>query len=301
MKILVIGANGQLGRSVKKLVTTKGNSKLISDFTFADRASLDLSNLDNIESYFDNNQFDTIINCAAYTLVDEAENNKELANQVNHLAVKKIAESICGSKTHLIHISTDYVFDGTSFEPYEEIDLPNPINVYGKTKLAGEIAIKRVMRTNATIIRTSWVYSEFGNNFVQTMLRLGRERDELNVVDDQLGSPTYATDLAEVILQLAYKKVREATESPTEIYHYSNEGKVSWYDFAKQIFKLANITCVVNPISTKHFVTKANRPKNSSMSRAKIRLQLGVECKCWVKSLDELLNLIKAEKTNALN
>jgi len=297
MKILVIGANGQLGRSVKKLVTTKGNSKLISDFTFADRASLDLSNLDNIESYFDNNQFDTIINCAAYTLVDEAENNKELANQVNHLAVKKIAESICGSKTHLIHISTDYVFDGTSFEPYEEIDLPNPINVYGKTKLAGEIAIKRVMRTNATIIRTSWVYSEFGNNFVQTMLRLGRERDKLNVVDDQLGSPTYASDLAEVILHIADKQGHSKKELPTQIYHYSNEGNISWYDFAKEIFKLARINCKVLPILTKEFVTSADRPKNSSMSKKKIRQEFGVETCSWNNSLDKLVQLLGAEKS----
>jgi len=258
---------------------------------------LDLSNLDDIERYFDNNQFDTIINCAAYTLVDEAENNKEQANQVNHLAVKKIAESICGSKTQLIHISTDYVFDGTSFEPYEEIDLPNPINVYGKTKLAGEIAIKRVMRTNATIIRTSWVYSEFGNNFVQTMLRLGRERDKLNVVDDQLGSPTYASDLAEVILHIADKQGHSKKELPTQIYHYSNEGNISWYDFAKEIFKLARINCKVLPILTKEFVTSADRPKNSSMSKKKIRQEFGVETCSWNNSLDKLVQLLGAEKS----
>jgi len=199
MRILVTGKNGQLGRSIQKLVNTDtkiGNNQSSNEFIFVGREELDLSSESGISHYFDNNdKFDIIINCTAYTQVDKAEQEVELANQINHLAVKQLASIASKQQARLIHISTDYVFDGESDKPYTEIDKTNPINVYGKTKLAGEKALQAVMPTNAMIIRTSWLYSEFGNNFVKTMLRLGKERDEINVVSDQIGSPTYATDL----------------------------------------------------------------------------------------------------------
>ena len=197
MRILVTGKNGQLGKSIHKLVT---NIEQTDDFVFVGREELDLSNENNIARYFENNVFDTIINCAAYTAVDKAEKEVVLANQINHLVVSQLAQIAKNQQAKLIHISTDYVFDGESDKPYIETDETNPINVYGKTKLAGEKALQRIMSTDAIIIRTSWVYSEYGNNFVKTMLRLGKERDELNVVSDQIGSPTYATDLANAIL-----------------------------------------------------------------------------------------------------
>ena len=201
MKILVTGKNGQLGQSIHKIVyTDKGIDKNSNDFFFVGRKELDLGNNSNITNYFNkNNRFDLIINCAAYTAVDKAEEEQDFANQVNYLAVKQLAEIANKHKTKLMHISTDYVFDGESDEPYKETDKTNPINVYGKTKLAGERVLQEVMSTNAIIIRTSWMYSEYGNNFVKTILKLGKERDELNVVSDQIGSPTYATDLAKAI------------------------------------------------------------------------------------------------------
>jgi dTDP-4-dehydrorhamnose reductase len=300
MRILVTGKNGQLGRSISKLVDAKSICKPSKDFIFADRGDLNLSNLANIESFFEGNRFDVIINCAAYTAVDAAEKDIKLANQVNHLAVKKISEIACKNKTHLIHISTDYVFDGLSDVPYSESDVTNPINVYGKTKLAGENAVKRIMTKNATIVRTSWVYSEFGNNFVKTMLRLGEEREQLQVINDQRGSPTYAVDLAEVILQVVDKIGLEGKELPTEIYHYSNQGTISWYDFAEEIFKLANVSCNVVPVSEKTFKTVAKRPKNTSMSKFKIQKEFGVEPSFWVTSLTKLIDLLIKESENYL-
>ena len=210
MRILVIGKNGQLGRSINKLVS---ENKYDNEFIFVGRDESDLSKEESITNYFDSNdKFDILINCAAYTAVDKAEEEQELANQVNHLAIKQLAEIANKQKARLIHISTDYVFDGESDKPYTETDETNPINIYGKTKLAGEKVLQKIMPTNAIIIRTSWVYSEYGNNFVKTMLRLGKERDEISVVNDQIGSPTYATDLAGVILEII--KNEEFREEP---------------------------------------------------------------------------------------
>ena len=267
MRILVTGKNGQLGKSIHKIVA---NNKQTDDFVFVGREELDLSNENNIARYFKGNAFDIIINCAAYTAVDKAEEEQDLANQVNHLAVKQLAQIAKNQQAKLIHISTDYVFDGESDKPYTEADATNPINIYGKTKLAGERALKEIMPTDATIIRASWVYSEFGNNFVKTMLRLGKERDELNIVSDQIGSPTYATDLASVILEIIKnKKFREMGQT-TQIYHYSNEGEISWYEFAQEIFKIAKIDCKVNPITAQQYPTPAKRPKNTLMNKDKI-------------------------------
>ena len=226
MRILVTGKNGQLGRSIHKIVNTDtkiDNNQSSNDFIFVGRENLDLSSEKNISHYFKNNKFDIIINCAAYTAVDKAEQEEEeeLANQINHLAVKQLASIANKQQVRLIHISTDYVFDGDSNKPYIETDTPNPINVYGRTKLAGEKALQTVMPMNALIIRTSWLYSEYGNNFVKTMLKLGKERDELNVIIDQIGSPTYATDLAKAILEIIqnkeFKEVVQATEVITTL------------------------------------------------------------------------------------
>ena len=299
MRILVTGKNGQLGRSIQKLVNTDAKidiNQYSNDFIFIGRGELDLSSESSIGHYFNNNdKFDVIINCAAYTAVDRAEEEYELANQVNHLAVKQLAEIVKAQKAKLIHISTDYVFDGESNKSYTETDKTNPINIYGETKLAGEQALKEIMPTNAIIIRTSWVYSEFGNNFVSTMLRLGKERDELNVVSDQIGSPTYATDLAGVILTIINNKNCQSKESPTEIYHYSSKGKISWYDFAKEIFKTAKMNCEVNPIDTKQYPMTARRPKNTTMNKNKIVGKFSVNIPDWKTSLNTCVNLLNGK------
>lgn len=229
--ILVTGAHGQLGRSLKVISPLYSNYQ----FSFVSRDELDLSDADNIVSYFQHNHFDFIINCAAYTSVDKAEQEIELANTVNHIAVKKLAEIAKAQDSALIHISTDYVFDGTNCTPYAEIEQPNPQSIYGASKLEGEEAIVR-LATKAIIIRTSWVYSEFGNNFVKTMLRLGKEREKLNIVCDQIGSPTRANDLALAIMKIVELNADQWEQDvEVPIYHYSNEGVCSWYDFAKTI------------------------------------------------------------------
>ena len=282
MRILVTGKNGQLGNSIHKLVTS---GEQTDDFVFVGRKELDLSNENNIARYFEDNVFDIIINCAAYTAVDKAEEEQAIANQVNHLAVTQLAEIAKTQQSKLIHISTDYVFAGKSDKPYKDTDATNPLNIYGKTKLAGERALKEVMPTNAIIIRTSWVYSEYGNNFVKTMLRHGKEGGALNVVSDQIGSPTYATDLAGVILAIVNNKDYQNKENSTEIYHYSNEGEISWYEFAQEIFMLVEFDCKVNPINTKQYPTPARRPKNTLMNKDKISHKFGIFISFWKKSL----------------
>jgi dTDP-4-dehydrorhamnose reductase len=287
MRVLVTGKNGQLGKSINKIVNTgSGRSLPPNEFIFVGRKELDLNSESSISHYFNsNNNFDIIINCAAYTAVDKAETDQVLANQVNNLAVRQLAQFAKDQQAKLIHISTDYVFDGESEAPYIETDESNPINVYGKTKLAGEKALQEIMPTNVIIIRTSWVYSEFGNNFVKTMLRLGKERDELNVVSDQIGSPTYATDLAKAILKIIDNKDYQDKQQPTEIYHYSNEGEISWYDFTKEIFKIARIDCKVNPIITEQYPTLAKRPEKTLMNKDKIAKTFSMNTPNWKKSL----------------
>jgi dTDP-4-dehydrorhamnose reductase len=290
MRILVTGKNSQLGRSIHKLVNTDSkidNNQSSNDFIFVGREDLDLSSESSISHYFDNNdKFDIIINCAAYTQVDKAEQEVELANQINHLAVKQLASIANKQQVKLIHISTDYVFDGESDKPYIETDMPNPINVYGKTKLAGEKALQAVMPMNALIIRTSWVYSEYGNNFVSTMLRLGKERDELNVVSDQIGSPTYATDLAGAILEIIKNKEFREESQATQVYHYSNEGEISWYEFAQEIFKIAKIDCKVSPITTQQYPVPAKRPRNTIMNTDKVAEIFSMNTPNWKYSLN---------------
>ena len=299
MRILVTGKNGQLGQSINKIVNTgngKNNYQQDNEFIFVGREELDLSKKESIASYFDNNNFDVIINCGAYTAVDRAEEEKNLTNQVNHLAVKQLAGIAKEQKAKLIHISTDYVFDGAGNKPYKETDKTNPINVYGKTKLAGEKALQEIMPTNAMIIRTSWVYSEYGNNFVKTMLRLGKERDEINVVSDQIGSPTYATDLAKVILKIIDNKGYQDKDKSTEIYHHSNKGEISWYDFTKEIFKLAKIDCKVSPITTEQYPTPAKRPRNTLMNKDKIIEEFSLEILNWNESLETCIVILKKQQ-----
>jgi len=282
MKILVTGKNGQLGKSIHKIVTSNEQN---SEFVFIGREVLDLSSQDNIINYFNNNSFDIIINCAAYTAVDKAEKEVELANYINHLAISKIAEISNKQKIKLIHISTDFIFDGVSEKAYLESDNPSPLNIYGKSKLEGEVAVCAAMQKNAIIIRTSWLYSEYSNNFVETILRKAQECDELNVVSDQFSSPTNASDLAKVIIQIINHKKFRNHDQLTQIYHYSSCGVCSWFEFAREILELANIDCQVNPIETKDYLTAARRPKYSFLNTDKIVKGFGLEIPFWKDSL----------------
>ena len=282
MKILVTGKNGQLGKSIHKIVTSNEKN---SEFVFVGREALDLSSQDSIINYFNNNSFDIIINCAAYTAVDKAEKEVELANYINHLAISKIAEISNKQKVKLIHISTDYVFDGVSEKAYLESDDPSPLNIYGKYKLEGEVAVCAAMQKNAIIIRTSWLYSEYSNNFVKTILRKAHKFDELSVVSDQFSWPTNASDLAKAIIQIINHKKFRNHDQLTQIYHYSSYGVCSWFEFAREILELANIDCQVNPIETKDYLTAAKRPKYSFLNTDKIVKGFGLEIPFWKDSL----------------
>tara|TARA_B110000967_G_C18764954_1_gene499874 strand:- start:183 stop:1034 length:852 start_codon:yes stop_codon:yes gene_type:complete len=269
--------------------------KNVDEFIFVGRDELNLGIDSDIDQYFNQTEnFDVVVNCAAYTAVDKAESEQVLANQVNHLAVRKLACIALKQKAKLIHISTDYVFDGKSERPYLESDTTKPINLYGKTKLAGENAIKEVMPNNGIIIRTSWVYSEFGNNFVKTMLRLGREKTELSVICDQIGSPTYASDLADVILNIVRFPNKDHS---TEIYNYSNNGEISWYDFALEIFRIEKLNCrVANVTTAKYPATIARRPLNTVLNKAKIYSDFGVRPRSYRSALTECLSCINDAK-----
>lgn len=284
--ILVTGSNGQLGSEIQKLSLSYPNYT----FTFTDRTTLDLSNLCTMEDFFENKKFDVIINCAAYTAVDKAESEPELADAINHRFVSMLTKIAKRNHTKLIHISTDYVFNGQNYRPYLENDPTAPQGVYGKTKRDGEKAILEVSPNNTIILRTSWVYSAYGNNFVKTMLRLGKERDSLGVIFDQIGTPTYARDLAQTILYILPKI---NNESP-EIYHYSNEGSASWYDFAQAIFELSDIACQVNPITTDQYPTPATRPHYSLLNKSKIKNDFGITIPYWRDSLRRCLKELGA-------
>jgi len=285
--ILVTGSNGQLGSELQSISAEYSEY----DFFFADRTVLDLENTDAIKKYFDENSYDIIINCAAYTAVDQAESDEKLANKINNQAVEALANAAKENKTSLIHISTDYVFDGKNHRPYSEDDTLSPQGVYGQTKLDGEKALLGLNPGKSIIIRTSWVYSSFGNNFVKTMLRLGKDRDELGVIFDQVGTPTYAKDLAETILTILPKLSNENVE----IFHYSNEGVCSWYDFAKAIFELSEVKCRVNPIETREYPTPAKRPHYSLLNKSKIKNSFDIEIPYWKESLKLCLETLKEE------
>ena len=285
--ILVTGSNGQLGSELKDI-----SSSYDYDFFFTSKQDLDISQTDSIRKFIELNNINTIINCAAYTAVDKAETDEVNADKINHLAVKNLALIAKEKDINLVHVSTDYVFDGTACKPYLESDSVSPNGVYGKTKLDGENAIISINPTNSIIIRTSWVYSSFGANFVKTMLRLGKERGELGVIFDQVGTPTYARDLAKAILDILPRVKNEKVE----IYNYSNEGVLSWYDFAKEIMKMAKIDCQINPIKTSEYPTPAQRPHFSLLNKAKIKNKFDIMIPYWKDSLDECLKKMGERK-----
>ena len=276
LNILVTGSKGQLGSEITELSVDYKNN-----YFFTDKDELDISNEKEIKNFIEINNIDTIINCAAYTAVDKAEDDAENADKINHLAVKYLAQIAKEKNIKLIHVSTDYVFDGTNHKPYSESDSTNPNGVYGKTKLTGEKAMQEINPNHSIIIRTSWVYSSYGANFVKTMLLLGKERESLGVIFDQLGTPTYARDLATTILEIIPKIKNE----DVEIYNYSNEGVLSWYDFAKTIFELSATSCKVNPIETKDYPTPAARPHYSLLNKSKIKETFNIDIPYWKDSL----------------
>lgn len=280
--ILVTGCNGQLGKELQAIA----NQYPQFQFLFASREDLKLHHFGLVENFFIGTQPQFCINCAAYTAVDKAEGEKDLAMLVNGEAVGNLAAICKKYNTKLIHISTDYVFDGESETPYKEDDATNPINTYGASKLLGE---QLCMKENAEsiIIRTSWVYSSFGNNFVKTMMRLMSERNEINVVSDQMGSPTYAADLAKAILDII-----ESKKWTAGIYHYSNEGKISWYEFAIAIKEMNESVCKVNPIATAQHPTAAKRPHYSLLNKDKIKTVFQIQIPDWKDSLKKCVELI---------
>ncbi len=263
------------------------------EFFFTDIEELDLTNACYVEAFFNDHTIDYCINCAAYTAVDKAESELEIARKINVDAAKNLALACADHETVLIHLSTDFVFNGRSNTPYTEQDEPDPINVYGKTKLDGENAALNHNK-NTIIIRTSWLYSSFGNNFVKTMLRVGHEKDALNVIFDQLGSPTYAGDLAAAILQII-RQLNEGRHNINDvrgIYHYSNEGVASWYDFAHEIFRQRGIDIHVTPVRTKEYPTPATRPQFSVMDKSSIKEVFDLQIPYWQDSLAACINLI---------
>ena len=280
--VLVTGANGQLGQCIKDLQPKYPDLR----FIFTDYLDLDITNLDQVKTFFNENNLDYCINCAAYTAVDKAETEKELAHKINVTGPENLALTCKANNVILIHVSTDFVFDGKSKKPYSETDKPNPLGVYGKTKLDGEKAIQNSIMSYF-IIRTSWLYSEHGNNFVKTMLRLTESRDKISVVSDQIGSPTYAGDLAQAII-----KIIEINSDTYGLYHFSNDGEVSWFDFAKAIFVASKKDIKVTPINTKDYPTAAKRPKYSVLDKAKIKAISKIEINFWEDSLKKALSIL---------
>ena len=284
MKILVTGGNGQLGRSLNKI----GAAYPQHAFVFTDMPEADITDPGRMEGLIKSEQPELIVNCAAYTAVDKAESDPASARRINAEGPRILSGIARETGIGLIHISTDYVFSGKAYRPWTENDPAEPSGVYGRTKRAGEEAVL-ASGCRAAVIRTAWLYSEFGNNFVKTMLRLGRERDELQVVYDQIGSPTYATDLARAILAVA-----EQGLNGCEIYHYSDEGAVSWYDFARTIFDLAGFQVRVKAIKSEQYAAPAPRPAYSVLAKDKIKT-LGVPVPWWKDSLAECLNLLQTQ------
>ena len=281
--ILVTGADGQLGSELQALAHLYPNYT----FFYTDKDTLDITDKNAIAHFCRENTVDAILNCAAHTAVDKAETEQtELCNAINHLAVDYLSAVAKNQNIRLIHVSTDYVFDGKNHKAFKETDVVNPINVYGKTKSLGEKAMLKNNPENSIIIRTSWVYSSFGNNFVKTMLKLAQSRDTLTIIADQIGSPTYANDLAKAILEILPK----INTKEVEVYHYSNEGVCSWYDFAYEIFSQTQTDCQVLPIATKDYPTPAPRPLFSLMNKSKIKDHFGISIPHWKAALSACLS-----------
>ncbi|MDG1811613.1 MAG: dTDP-4-dehydrorhamnose reductase [Polaribacter sp.] len=290
MNILVTGSNGQLGSEIKDIAIYYPNFK----FFFMDLPELDICKSIQLEVFFNDKNINTVINCAAYTAVDQAEEDAEIAEQVNAKGVLNLVNALKKVDGKLIHISTDYVFDGTSFLPYQESDPVSPIGIYGKTKRAGELAVIN-SDIDSILIRTSWLYSAFGNNFVKTMLKLGYERDELGVIFDQVGTPTNAGDLAKTCLDILLGKNSANISMKGKIYHYSNEGVTSWYDFATAIMEFGSLDCKVRPIETKDYPTPAKRPHYSVLNKSKIKTDFNIEIPYWRDSLDKCIEKLKSK------
>lgn len=289
MKILVTGANGQMGQELQALTTQFSTF----DFIFTDVAELDITNEDEVIRFFEKHRFQYCINCAAYTAVDKAETDENLARLVNVEGVKNLSLACDKFQGQLIHLSTDYVYHNQQNTPFKEGDATNPQSVYAATKLAGDqMALQQL--PSSMIIRTSWVYSSFGHNFVKTMLRLGKERDQLGIIFDQIGTPTYAHDLALAILTIIKKVATQQIQASSlaGVFHYSNEGVTSWYDFAKAIFRITNIECEVKAIETKDYPTPAKRPPFSLLNKHKIKEAFGLEIPHWEESLARCIQKI---------
>ena len=285
MNILITGCKGQLGNEL----LLQEASHPTHQFFNTDVDELDISDQAAVDAYVNEHEIDGIINCAAYTAVDQAESDKERCTTLNTLAPAYLANAVNQRGGWIIHISTDYVFNGKAYRPYQEDDTPSPDSVYGSTKLASELGVTKFCQ-RAMVVRTAWLYSTFGRNFVKTMIRLGQERNELGVVADQVGTPTYARDLAAAILDIVEKGIIPG------VYHYSNEGVISWYDFAKAIHRIAGINgCKVRPLHTEEYPTPAQRPAYSVLDKTKIKKTYNIEVPYWEESLAECIALLQKQ------
>jgi dTDP-4-dehydrorhamnose reductase len=292
MNILVTGSNGQVGTELRYLAE-QYSSFII---TFVDLADLDITDANAVYDFINSGNYNYIINCAAYTAVDKAEENEKLAYEVNAIGARKIAQAAVIRNIQLIHISTDYVYHNDLDRPIIESDPTNPQSVYASTKLQGDQFVQ-MMLPSSMVIRTSWVYSSFGHNFVKTMLRLGRKQKSLDIVSDQIGTPTYAHDLAKAILDIIFKMENGDLVSGKMqgVFHYSNEGITHWADFAKKIFELEKINCAVNEIETTDYPTPASRPSYSALDKTKIKKTFGLEIPNWEESLANCLKLLRGK------
>ena len=291
MKILITGSNGQLGSEIRDLTPYYNNTV----FIFKDLPDLDICNFNELENFIINNNITAVINCAAYTSVDKAEENVKVARQTNSGGVLNVVNALKKVNGKLIHISTDYVFDGMHSKPYNESDTVNPIGVYGETKRDGEIFVIN-SSIDAIVIRTSWLYSHYGNNFVKKIFSLGSRKKELRVVLDQIGAPTNAKDLAKTCLDILCTKNSTDISKNGRLYHYSNEGETSWFDFAIEIIKLGKVNCKVLPILSKDYATKVKRPYYSVLDIRKIKKDFNIEIPFWKDSLKDCILKIKKNK-----
>ena len=289
MNILVTGSSGQLGSEIKDLAANYKNF----NFFFMDLPELDICNGDTLSAFILNQKINTVINCAAYTAVDQAEENAEIAAQVNAKGVLNLINALKKVDGKLIQISTDYVFDGNTFLPYKESHEVNPIGVYGNTKRSGELFVIN-SDIDSIVIRTSWLYSAYGNNFVKTMLKLGHETDELGVIFDQVGTPTNASDLAQTCLDILVYSKKANINFKGNMYHYSNEGVTSWYDFASAIMEFGSLDCKVKPIETKDYPTPAKRPHYSVLNKSKIKIDFNIQIPYWRDSLHKCVKKLKS-------
>jgi len=286
-KILVTGANGQLGSEIRELSASLRDR----EFIFTDYQDLDITDRAAVSAFVSAGSFYAVINCAAYTAVDKAESEKERAYLINETGARYLAEAAASAGSKFVHVSTDFIFDGTHSTPILENDKPSPLSVYGASKLAGEIAVQHA-NPHSLIFRTSWVYSGFGNNFVKTMIRLCTERESLSVIFDQIGTPTYARDLAQMILDTLDTAIQKNIAG---VYNYSNEGVASWYDFAVAIRDIAGLSAKIAPIETSQYPTPATRPKYSVLNKKKIKAEFGISIPYWRDSLEICMKLISSK------